>query len=563
MSTRRVGPEALALLVVAWTWGASTADAGARIVFHSVNAAGTGFEDPTPVDPVGGNTGTTLGEQRRIAFEVALDRWAALISSDVEIVVQATFEPLFCVPFGGLLGSAAPIGIYAEFPGAPREATWYPSPLANRLAGIDLSPGPFDPGFLEPPFNDDVFAILNASLDSDPNCLGGVGWYYGLDDQHGDAVDLMEVLVHELAHGLGFQNFIDEQTGTAFLGLDDVYGSHTFDTFYGKSWNDLAPSQRVISARRTGRLVWNGPHVLAQAPRELDRRPSLTVLAPPSVASEIEVQEATFGPDVATMPIHGPVVLADDGSGMPTDACQPLIGDYTGAVVLIDRGTCSFSSKTAAAQAVGAVGVLVANITPDGFPPMGGDDPSIEIPAVGILQADGQRIRSALPGVTVEVRLSDTWLEGADTAGNVRLYAPNPVRPGSSVAHFDQSAFPPLLMQPFLVGATNPLESVDLTSRLLADLGWDACADSDFGETVRIGPCDSGVENLLFDTGCTIADLVRSCEAGSTHGRYVRCVASQLGQMKRAGVIDGDDQGKIQSCAARRKRGAANPGSRP
>ena len=555
MTTRDACVPALALLVACWA-PAPGAAAGARIVFHAVNEPGTGFDDPTPVEPVGGNPGTTLGEQRRVAFQVALDRWASLVSSDVEIVVQATFEPLFCVRLGGLLGSAAPIGIYANFPDAPLQSTWYPSPLANRLAGVDLSPGPFDPGFLEPPFNDDVFAIFNSALDSDPNCLDGVGWYYGLDDQPGDAVDLMEVLVHELAHGLGVQNFIDEQTGMSFLGFDDVYGSHTFDTFYGKTWNDLAPSQRVISAKRTGRLVWNGPHVSAQAPRELDARPSLQVLAPPAISGELEVQEATFGPQVDAVGVRGPVVLADDGSGLSSDACQPLIGDYSGAVVLIDRGTCSFSSKTAAAQAVGAVGVLVANITPDGYPPMGGDDSTITIPAVGILQSDGQLIRAAIPNVTVEIRLSDRWLEGADTAGHVRLWAPNPVQPGSSVAHFDQAAFPPLLMQPFLSGATNPLESVDLTSGLLADLGWDSCPESDFRETVQIGTCDSGVENLLFDTGCTIADLVHGCEAaGSTHGRYGRCVASQLGGMKRAGVIDGAAQGKIQSCAARGNRG--------
>jgi hypothetical protein len=38
---------------------------------HSRDDAGEGFNDPTPVAPVGGNSGTTLGEQRRIAFDYA------------------------------------------------------------------------------------------------------------------------------------------------------------------------------------------------------------------------------------------------------------------------------------------------------------------------------------------------------------------------------------------------------------------------------------------------------------------------------------------------------------
>src|SRR5262245_50033932 len=32
---------------------------------------GEGFNDPTPVAPVGGNTGTTLGQQRLLAFQHA------------------------------------------------------------------------------------------------------------------------------------------------------------------------------------------------------------------------------------------------------------------------------------------------------------------------------------------------------------------------------------------------------------------------------------------------------------------------------------------------------------
>ncbi len=531
----------------------------ARIVVHSVDPPGTGLEDPTPVAPVGRNPGTTLGEQRRIALEVAARLWGERIPSDVDIVVQATFQPLFCLSFGGLLGSAAPLTIFHDFPGAPAANTWFPAALANRFAHIDLSPGPPDPGFLEPPFNDDIYAIFNSSLDDDPTCLEQVGWYYGLDGAETDSVDVLEVLMHELAHGLGFQNFISELTGEAPDGLDDAYGTYTFDTFYGASWNDLFPTHRQQSATHSGRLVWNGPHVLAQAKDVLDRRPALRILAPDALAGEIEGQAAFYGPAIDANGVRGPIVLADDGSGTPTDACQPLVGDYTGTIVLIDRGTCSFAEKTLAAQAVGAVGVAVANIFPDGFPPMGGDeDPTIVIPSIGIRQSDGLRIRAALPGVEAEIRLSDVWLQGADNDGNVRLYAPNPVQPGSSVAHWDLVASPPLLMQPFLSELTNPLVTVDLTSGLLADIGWDACPDSDFRDTVIVDTCDSGVRNRTLDAGCTIADLVHSCQSRSTHGAVMRCVASWTHQLEGAGVLDAGNRGKIQACAARQGR----PGKR-
>ncbi len=526
------------------------ATAGARILVHSVDPPGAGLNDPTPVEPVGGNPGTTLGEQRRILLQFAADLWATTLTSDVDIVVQATFAPLPCGRFGAILGSASTIQILADFPSTPRPATWYPSALANRIAGVDLVPGPPDPGFLAPPFNDDMYAVFNATIGTDSRCLEGVGWYYGLDDDRGNSLDLLEVVVHELAHGLGFQNFVDEQDGSSPLGLGDVYGAFTLDTFLGGHWNDLSPPQRVRSAKRTGKLVWDGPHVRAQAPRELDRRPSLRLLAPASIADEIEVRPAEYGPPVSAQGVEGRVVLAEDGVGTTTDACQPLRGDYAGAIVLIDRGNCSFSSKTAAAEAVGAIGVIVANHTPDGFPPMGGDDPAIGIPSVGVLQSDGQRIRDAIPAVQAAIRLSDHWLQGGDTLGNVRLYAPEVLEPGSSVAHWDSEAMPNLLMEPFLVGDTYPVESVDLTSRLLADLGWDSCPDSDFSATVVIGSCDSGVDNRVLDSGCTIADLLEGCAGASTHGRFVRCVAHETGALKRESVISGSEKGKIQACAA-------------
>jgi hypothetical protein len=48
---------------------------GATIVIVNGNAAGVGFNDPTPVAPVGGNPGTTLGQQRLNAFEYAASLW--------------------------------------------------------------------------------------------------------------------------------------------------------------------------------------------------------------------------------------------------------------------------------------------------------------------------------------------------------------------------------------------------------------------------------------------------------------------------------------------------------
>jgi hypothetical protein len=60
---------------------------------------------------------------------------------------------------------------------------------------------------------------------------------------------------------------------------------------------------------------------------------------------------------------------------------------------------------------------------------------------------------------------------GADPAGRLRLYAPNPVDPGSSLSHWDLLATPDLLMEPFMAPGA-PIGETDLSVEQLRDIGW-------------------------------------------------------------------------------------------
>ena len=79
----------------------------------------------------------------------------------------------------------------------------------------------------------------------------------------------------------------------------------------------------------------------------------------------------------------------------------------------------------------------------------------------------------------------------------------------------------------------------------------DACPNSDLAETVVIDGCDSGVENHLFDDGCTMADRIAECatDAGN-HGSFVSCVAQLTHDWVDEDVITPRDKGPIQRCAA-------------
>ena len=67
---------------------ASPAFAHATITVVNNNAANVGLNDPTPVAPVGGNPGTTLGQQRLNVFQTAGTIWGQTLPSHVTIVVD-------------------------------------------------------------------------------------------------------------------------------------------------------------------------------------------------------------------------------------------------------------------------------------------------------------------------------------------------------------------------------------------------------------------------------------------------------------------------------------------
>jgi hypothetical protein len=102
------------LALVAAVFIPVSAFANAHIVIVNADPPGVGFNDPTPVAPVGGNPGTTKGQQAFNVFVYAASIWEAKIDSNVDIRVRANFGPLSCTPTSGVLGSAGTRGIWAN-----------------------------------------------------------------------------------------------------------------------------------------------------------------------------------------------------------------------------------------------------------------------------------------------------------------------------------------------------------------------------------------------------------------------------------------------------------------
>ncbi len=95
------------------------------------------------------------------------------------------------------------------------------------------SRGPTSPPARTAPNADDIAAQFNANLGK-TGCITGRGFYYGLDANHGNQIDLVTVLLHEFGHGLGFATFVNKTSGSQFLGLPDVFDTYTVDNSTGK-----------------------------------------------------------------------------------------------------------------------------------------------------------------------------------------------------------------------------------------------------------------------------------------------------------------------------------------
>lgn len=457
--------------------GLGAAQAAATITIVNQNAPGEGFNDPTPVTPVGGNRGRTLGEQRLIAFQHAANIWGRTLDSTVPIRIGAAFVPLACTATGAVLGSAGAYEIWTDFPNAPRANTWYPAALASKLARTDLT-APTDPH---------IIARFNSRLGLFPDCLPGSGFYLGLDRRAGEQIDLVTVLLHEMAHGLGFQTFTDDETGQLFFGIPSVWDYHLVDNRNNTPWVAMTDAQRAASAITWRGLSWDGPNVNAAVPRVLAPRSNLNIggANAGSAAGNYYVGDAAFGPPLGNRAVSGqlmPVVDQANGAGL---ACSPLGANNAAAVrnniALVDRGTCDFVAKARNVQAAGAIGMVVVDNVPGDVVGLSGNDPSITIPSVRITLDDGTAIKAALQqrsrtksGVIATLGLDRSRLAGTDERRRILMYTPSTNVPGSSVSHYTTEAKPNQLMEPSinsdLLHVVKPPR--DLTFPLLRDIGW-------------------------------------------------------------------------------------------
>jgi len=196
--------------------------------------------------------------------------------------------------------------------------------------------------------------------------------------------DSMSILLGDGIGGFADQDEIPTGAAPTSAAVADIDNDSVLDLAVANRESDSVSIHRGAGNGDFTGLVGGGPR--------------LTIDSPEEIAGEYPWASAVFGPPPGATEISGLVELADDGDGTTTDACEPLLDNYDGGIVLVDRGSCNFTAKVKHAQEAGAAAVIVAT---DHRPTttMYGTDPTITIPSVMISREHGDLIKSALPDV--------------------------------------------------------------------------------------------------------------------------------------------------------------------
>lgn len=117
-------------------------------------------------------------------------------------------------------------------------------------------------------------------------------------------------------------------------------------------------------------------------------------------------------------PVTADLIIVNDGSANPTEACETIQNDLTGKIAVIRRGGCAFVDKILRAQNQGALAAIIVN-NADGQITMIGSTLSINIPAISITQADGEAIIAAIEnGETLNATMEDPGLSNDSSFDN-------------------------------------------------------------------------------------------------------------------------------------------------
>jgi hypothetical protein len=216
------------------------------------DADGEGVNDPTPVEPLDSNVGETLGEQRRIAIEHALELFSLSVHSDARISIEIDIQQ------AGDYGAFALINkssfeeetVIGDIDGkAAGEYDWWIENTRYNFAWVAAKTGTESPAL-------DGEIVISEDYDYDLSTEGAA-----------QSTNLTQVVLHELGHVFGIDSEIstvsDPDSGIGegvFLNGDPTYFDRLLVDNDGSSLIalvDMTDEERY-EASDSGNVQFNG-----------------------------------------------------------------------------------------------------------------------------------------------------------------------------------------------------------------------------------------------------------------------------------------------------------------
>ncbi len=218
----------------------------------------------------------------------------------------------------------------------------------------------------------------------------------------------MNNVMHDVWYQYGFNeasgNFQENNYDKGGSGADYVNAEAQDGSLAStKSLNNANFSTPVDGRRpRMQMFLWN----------RVPENKALIVNSPESIAGDYAVTQNSFNPGQVALPVapqflQSDLVLYLDNSGGTSEACSTASNSaaMNGKIVVVRRGTCSFTIKIKAAQNAGAIAVIVVNNEERSIS-MSGSDATISIPAVSVTSTIGENLiaQMALGPVNVKIQ---------------------------------------------------------------------------------------------------------------------------------------------------------------
>ncbi len=229
------------------------------------------WNNGTSKAPIDGNTGTTLGAQRRNAVMEAVRLIGNQLQSDLPVRMQACWDNLGAGN-SFTIARAGPDNVLRDQSWMPHSGTWYAPGPASKLGGArycGLIGGSCTQSY-------DLTATFNDRVDTSeiPS-----SFYYGFSSAAPfNTIDFIAVAMHEISHGLGFISTINTRAesgpvGNKLEGFNDAFGYNLIDlnpdTGERRRFMSQTNAERATSIAGINRLRWDDTRAVTSAANQL------------------------------------------------------------------------------------------------------------------------------------------------------------------------------------------------------------------------------------------------------------------------------------------------------